>query len=66
MARSTIMVNLFPKWGTSQNQNNLLLIMIGVVAIAFIQLAALKKAGLSFPLIATIGAIATLACQLVL
>ena len=60
------MVNLFPKWGTSQNQNNLLLIMIGVAAIAFIQLGALRKAGLSFPLIATIGAIATLACQLVL
>ena len=60
------MVNLFPKWGTSQNQNNLLLIMIGVAFIAFIQLAALKKAGLSFPLIATVGAIATLACQLVL
>ena len=60
------MVNLFPKWGTSQNQNNLLLLLLGVLIVAFIQLAALKKAGLSFPLIATVGAIATLACQLVL
>jgi len=66
MARSSILMNLFPSMGNASTQNLLLLAVIGVAMVTFIFLALLRKAGLNLAAIATIGAFATLAVQVAL
>jgi Na+/melibiose symporter-like transporter len=62
MARSTILMGLFPKWGTPEMNNILLTLIIGLVICSMIILNLLKKkTGLAVT--ATIGALATLITQ---
>ena len=63
MARSTILIGLFPAWGTPGNNNILLLVVIGVAIGAFILLALFKKMGFNLAMTATLGAFATLLTQ---
>jgi MFS family permease len=66
MARSTILMGLFPNFGTTSMQNILLLVVIGVAIGAFAILGFLKKFGFNQASIATIGSIATLVAQILL
>ena len=62
MACSTILMGLFPKWGTPMNNNILLTLIIALVIGSMIFLTILKKkTGLAVT--ATIGALATLISQ---
>jgi len=65
MARSTILMNLFPVWGTAERQNILLLILIGVALGAFVILFNLKRC-MNQAAIATFGSITTLVVQVIL
>lgn len=65
MVRSSLLMNIYPEWGTAQNQNILLLVLIGVAALAFVFLALFQK-WFSLATICAMGAFASMAVQIVL
>lgn len=65
MARGTILTALYPEWGTTNQQNILLILLLGIVFIALALLAAFRKCA-NLGVIAVFGCLCTLTVQLIL